>query len=193
MSDSTTREKKKLGSIYKIKVDKDTGKITQYKWEGGDQYKEVEFDFVGHIAGFLLGDFVYKNKTKYKISIKLQKGSDVSIIELGFNYLAKNLINYLHNVTPGDHIELSFYTKGGFAKVAVTVGGEKGTWHLTPAQVEKMNEHGDEKWLVMAKKVAEKYVGFTLSQPETTGPEVEEKQESNIPEILKEDDDDLPF
>lgn len=185
----------KRGDIYQVKVDKDSGRVEIRQWMGGDQYEPRDVEFVGKLITFKLADFEYKNKIKYKIQFCLQDGVQKDIIELGFNYLAKGLINYFYALEPGKNVvELSFYTKDNHAKVGVKVDGEKGKWFLTTEQVLKLNESGDTRWLEMAQKLHDKYVGFQpideLDQMIENAKELVSETAEEMNEVL---DDDLPF
>ena len=190
------REKtQKRGDIYQVKVDKDSGRVEIRQWMGGDQYETRDVEFVGKLITFKLADFEYKGKTKYKIQFCLQDGVQKDIIEFGFNYLSKNLVNHFYSLEPGKNvIVLSFYTKEGHAKVGVKVDGEKGKWFLTTEQVLKMNESGDTKWLDMAQKLHDKYKDFQpideLDQMIENAKELVGETADEVNEVL---DDDLPF
>lgn len=181
--------------VYRIKVDKDSGRVAIEQWMGGEEYKVQDVDFVGKLSSFKVGSFEYKNKLKYKIQFQLITPSGADFIELGFNHLAKNLVNYFFNITPGANVELSFYSKDGHAKCAVKVEGEKGQWHWDIEQVKKANSFEDAKWLELAKKLEEKYIGFVpkddLDEMVLRATDLETPKAE--PDPVSINDDDLPF
>lgn len=188
--------KKKHGDIYRVKVDKDSGRVTIEQWMGEDRYEKRDVDFEGKLTNFKLGSYTYKNKPEYKITLKLETEAGADYVEMNLNFLAKSLVNSLFGVEPGSTVSLSFYTKDSFANVFVKVNGEKGNWHWNIDQVKKANANGDVSWLKLAEELTKKYKDFKPVDELDTW--AEKAQTLDVPKAEPEPepieaDDDLPF
>lgn len=140
--------------------DKDAGKPSfgvvgkkNDKWE----VIETGTSISGKIIGIEKDQYEYRNKPQYQYKLKIQDGSDIFSLELGYGFFSRSLLNSISGIgdLSGKVITLSIYrSKKDFVTIYTTyveetdkgVSGseQRAEWELKP---ENLPGTDDDKWL----------------------------------------------
>jgi hypothetical protein len=144
--------------FYKLRTDKATKQpsfIEQVKDEKTGKY--IDGDHYTVITGYLTSvrckTFEYEGKQKESVMIELQDNTDQEmqlVIETGWNFLARSILNTLASPTNIGHVKISVYkSKNGYPSAYLECAGRKTGWKYTVDELPKGQEivfKGEKMW-----------------------------------------------
>ena len=129
--------------------DKDSGTPTwgiQDKVEGKWEVVETGSNLTGKVVSIEKDSYDYRGQKQHKVKIGIKDGEELFMLELGYGYYSRNILNTLAGIgsLSGKEIDLSIYRKDTFVSVFTTCNGEKTEWMTPAAELPKKDTDG---WL----------------------------------------------
>jgi len=162
------------------------------QWLGEKNYKEIPNRlFIGNLIAVAFKEFEGKKGVSYEISLGLADGGDQVVLKMNLNNVAKMILNKVWGLDLGTKIALLFFPdkEKGHVVASVKVGDVEAKRAFEP---DKMPWEDKEKWINLAKALADKYKNFKpVDELDTWAEKARELKAEPEPAPIA--DDDLPF